>query len=67
MVDVGSNETALFFEGWVSVCVACPRLSRIVVIVAPFSEMVGELKTRSVRGCVLKINDNELSVSVFGE
>ena len=67
VIDIGANKTSLFFKRRVSVCIASPGLGRIVVIVAPFCEVVGEFKSGCVCGCILKINDNELSMGIFGK
>lgn len=65
MIDVGTNETTLFFQGRVFVGVASPRLDWVVIVVAPLCKMIREFKTWGVGGGVFKINDNELSVCIF--
>ena len=67
VVDVRADEVTLLFEGWVAVCVACPGFIGIVIVVAPFCEMVGKFKAGGVGGCILEINDYELFVVVCGE
>ena len=47
--------------------VASPRSCGIVIIVAPFCEMVGKFKTWSVCRRIFEVNDDQLLVSVLGE
>lgn len=67
MVHVGTDEPFLLFECWIVVCVACPGLLFVVVVIAPFCEVVGEFKAGGVGGGVFKVDDNQLSVRVLGE
>jgi hypothetical protein len=57
----------LFFFGGVVVSVAGVRCDGVVVVVAPFCEVVCELKTGGVGGGVFKVNDDELFVRVGWE
>lgn len=62
MIDVRTDEPALLFGGWIHSGIAYMRSVRIVVIVAPFREVICEFKTNGVGRCVLEINDDELFV-----
>lgn len=66
MVDVGSDEALLLFESRVArTDVACKGRCRIVVVVCPFGEMVGEFKPGQIGRGIFKINDHKLFVLVL--
>lgn len=48
MVDIRADEGSLFFKGWVIVGIACPWSGGVVVVVAPFCEVVCEFETWGV-------------------
>ena len=65
MVDVTSDKASLLFQSWVSGCSTSPRLGGVVVIVAPFCEVVCEFEAGKVGGCVFEVDDDELFVGVL--
>lgn len=67
MVDITFDETALLLQRRVVFGIACPRFRSVVVIVAPFREMVCEFEARCVGGCVFEVYDDELFVGVLGK
>lgn len=64
MVEIGAHESALFLHRRVVFCITRLRLLLVVVVVAPFREMVCEFETRSVSGCVFEVDDYELFMGV---
>lgn len=67
MADIGADEASLVVRRWVCGSVAAPGGLLIVVIVAPFGEMIGKFEARGVGRCILKINDDKLLVGVGRE
>jgi len=67
VTHVGANEAILLFGSGVEGRVAEPGHLLIVVVVAPFGEVVGELEARGVCVGVLEVNDNQLLVRVGGQ
>lgn len=64
MVDVGFDEAALFFFGGVVLGVAGVGSNRVVVVVAPFCEVICEFEAAGVGGGVFEVDDDELFVGV---
>jgi hypothetical protein len=64
VVNIGFDEASLFFFSGVVIGITGVRGDRVVVIIAPFCEMVCELETRCVGGGVFKVDDNKLFVGV---
>ncbi len=67
MQDVAADEALLLFGGWVVVCVAGVGGLRVVVVVAPFGEVVCEFEAAHVGVGVFEVDDDELFVFVGGE
>ena len=67
MLKVCANEAALLVGLGIRCCVAGPWRRRIVVVVTPFCEVVGELKAWCIGVGILKVNDYELLVLICGE
>ena len=67
MHDIGADEAALFFWARVAGRVAGVGLGGVVVVVAPFGEVVGEFHAGCVGRGVLEVDDDELAVLVVGE
>ena len=65
--DVGADEAVLFFWAWVAGCVAGVGLRGVVVVVAPFGEVVGEFHAGCVGRGVLEVDDDKLAMFVVGE
>jgi hypothetical protein len=65
MIDIGAYEAALLLYRRVFIGVACPGFVGIVVIIAPFCEVICELETRSVSRGILKVNDHKLLMGVL--
>ncbi len=64
MLDVRPEEPALLLLGGVEGRVARVRGGRVVVVVRPLGEVVGELESRRVRARVLEVDDDQLLVLV---
>jgi hypothetical protein len=64
VTHVSADKSVLLFGGGVEGRVAEPGCFLIVVVVAPFCKVVGELEAGGVRVGVLEVNDNELLVCV---
>lgn len=67
MVDIGFYEAALFFFRRVVVCITGVRRNGVMIIIAPFCEVICELETRGVGGGVFEVDDDELFVGVSWE
>lgn len=67
MIEVSADEAALFGGGGEGFGVADVRGGGVVVVVAPFGEVVGEFEAGGVAGGVFEVDDNELLVCVGGE
>jgi hypothetical protein len=67
VVDVGADEATLFVRGGVVVLIARVGCDGIVVVVAPFCEVVCEFEAGGVGGGVFEVDDDELLVAVGGE
>lgn len=67
MINVGTNKASLLLDGGIIVRVARPWFVGIVVVVAPFREVVCEFQTRGIGGCVLEVDDYELFVCILRE
>lgn len=66
MLHIGLDETALLLGCGVALSIAGIRGGRVMVIVRPLGEMVGELKPWQVGGSILKVDDDELLMFIFG-
>jgi hypothetical protein len=66
VVDISLDKPALLVRGGVIGRVARVRTGRVVVVVGPLREVVGELEAARVGGCVLEVDDYELFVLVGG-
>jgi len=64
---VGANEAVLLFGSGVEGCVAEPGHLLVVVVVAPFGKVVGELEARGVCIGVLEVDNDQLLVRVGGQ
>ena len=64
MRDISFDETSLFLRRWVSLFSDRKGLLVIVVIVAPFSEMIGKLVSWNISIRVLEVDHNQLLVLV---
>ena len=67
MVEVSTDEAALFFDGRIILSVASLWLFLVVVVVAPFSEVVCKFEARCVSRGILEVNDYELLMAVGWE
>lgn len=66
MIDVGPDKPALLVNVGILGGVANMRVPRVMIVVCPFGEMVGKLKSWNVGTGILKINNNQLLVLVGG-
>lgn len=62
MVHVRADERCLLRDGGVVLRLASPGLGRVVVVIAPLSEVVCKFKTGRIGRCVLEVDDYELLV-----
>jgi hypothetical protein len=67
VTHISAYESVLLFGRGVEGSVAVPRCFLVVIVVAPFGKVVGELETRRVCAGVFKVNDDELLVCVCGQ
>lgn len=67
MVYVGFDKATLFFFCRVVLGIAGVGSDGVVVIIAPFCEMVCELETRGISGGVFEVDDDKLFVSIGWE
>jgi hypothetical protein len=67
VVDIRGNETVLFFWCWICTRVACPGPFGIVIVVAPFGEMICEFQGWYIGCRVFKVYYNELFVGISRE
>lgn len=67
MPHICSDEPVLLFRSGVGVCIAGVRRGRVVVVVAPFCEVVCEFESWRVGGGVFEIDHYELFVGVGRE
>ena len=66
MIDIRLQEAVLFLRGRVVACIAHVGKCLIMVVVAPFVEVIGKLKASNIGGRVLEVNHDELLVFVGG-
>lgn len=64
MLNVSFEETALLVRTGVTLGVASPRASLVVVVVCPLCEVVRELVAWKVSASVLKVDHDQLLVLV---
>jgi len=62
MVYIRTDERFLLFRGRVIIRATSPGFLFVVVVVAPFCEVVCEFKARGIGGCVFEVDDDELFV-----
>ena len=67
VTHVSPHEAVLLFGLGVSAGVALPRVNWVVVVVAPFGKVIGKLQTWSVCAGILKVDNDELLMSVGGQ
>lgn len=67
VAGVGADEALLVLRGGVEGVGALPGEGWVVVVVAPFREVVCEFQAGGVGVCVFEVDDDELFVGVCGE
>lgn len=65
MLHIGADKSTLFLGSGIIGRIHGPGSLRMVVIVTPFCEVVGELEAWEVSTRILKINDNDLFVLIL--